>query len=310
MNRNKINRPSKKNGGIDAIKRRYGMLFALPWIFGVALFVLAPMISYFYYSLADLTMTPEGISANFAGLKYYKYVFMEKPYYTNIFVESLSSLFTSLPIVVALSMILAVILNQKFRGRMAARAVFFLPVIIASGAVMSVVASFNMNSEMMASAGAAGGKQAAEYMEVIDFNALLLRLNLPENVNQLIAGYLANTFNLIWSCGVQILLFVAGLQTIPNQLYEAGKVEGITAWEEFWRITVPMMGRIIMLVVFYTMVELFIEKGSMIESALGEIKLLEYSKSAAMLWPYFGAVGAVIGIVMFLYNRFCLRKWE
>lgn len=299
-----------KKGGIEAIKRRYGYLFVAPWILGIALFVLIPIITFFYYSFSDVAMTPEGLQTTFVGLKHYKYVFLEYPYYSNIFLSSLSSLVTSLPIVVALSMILALVLNQNFRGRTLARAVFFLPVIIASSAVMEILTNFNMNQGITATVSSGDTKQAAEFMEVIDFAALLDGLNLPGKLNDLVLGYLNDTFNLIWSCGVQILLFVAGLQTIPAQLYEAGKVEGISAWEEFWYITFPMMSRIVLLVIFYTMVELFTEKGELIDKVLTSISAMEYSQSAAMIWPYFGAVGLLIGLVMLIFYRICMRKWE
>lgn len=300
----------KKSGGIDTIKQRYGYLFVAPWVLGIVLFVVGPIFTFFYYSVSDLVVKPEGMQTTFVGLKYYHYVFFERPYYANMFISSLSSLVTSLPIIVALSMILAIVLNQKFRGRTLARAVFFLPVIIASGAVMEVLANFNMNQEITASVASAGTQQTAEYMKVINFTAILQGLNLPGQINNLLVSYLNNTFNLIWSCGVQILLFVAGLQTIPAQLYEAGKVEGITAWEQFWYITFPMMGRIVMLVIFYTMVDLFTEKGDLIASALGEMGVMQYSRSAAMLWPYFGAVGLLVGAIMLIFYQVCLKKWE
>lgn len=300
----------KRPGGIEALKRRYGYFFVAPWIFGIVMFVLIPLITCFGYSLSDVVMRPEGLQSTFVGLKHYRYLFVEDPYYTDQVVGSLTSLFTSVPIVVALSMILALILNQKFRGRLLARAVFFLPVIIASGAVMGILAGFDMQQDMMASSGAAGTEQAAEYMQVIDFSELLAGLDLPAQLNRLIQGYLNSTFNLIWSCGVQILLFVAGLQTIPAALYEAGRVEGISAWEEFWYITVPMMGRVLMLVIFYTMVELFITQGEVVSNAILQITNQSYSVSSAMLWPYFALVGLLIGAVLLIYNRLCLKKWE
>ena len=223
---------------------------------------------------------------------------------------SMTSLFTSIPLVVALSMILALILNQKFRGRLLARMVFFLPVIIASSAVMKILTGFSMQENMVSTGSGAVEQQAAQYMQVIDFAALLEQLNLPEQISSLIQTYLSNTFNLIWSCGIPILLFVAGLQTVPVQLYEVGKVEGITAWEEFWFITVPMMGRIILLVLFYTMVDLFISKSALVNNVIDEINKQNYSKGSAMIWPYFLLVGIVIGIVVVIYNHLCLKKWE
>jgi|LFRM01.2.fsa_nt_gb ABC-type sugar transport system permease subunit len=300
----------KRKGGIEAIKRRYGYYFVAPWIFGVIAFVLVPLITCFFYSLSDVLMRPEGLQSSYIGLKYYKRLFLEDPSYMNDMLSSMSSLFTSMPIVVSLSMILAIILNQRFRGRLLARAVFFLPVIIASGAVMGVLSSFGMVQEISASSGISSVERSAEFVRVIDFSDMLHRLNLPENVNNLIERYLYNTFNLIWSCGIQILLFVSGLQTIPAQLYEAGKVEGITPWEEFWYITVPMMGRVILLVMFYTMVDLFITKGVLVNKAIERILKQDYSLSSAMLWPYFAFVGLVIGMIIWIYYKLCLKKWE
>ena len=209
----------KRHGGIEAIKRRYGYYFVAHWVIGVILFVIIPLFTSFYYGFSSTVMTGDGLATTFVGLDNYRNLFLKDPYYINQIMESLSSLFTSLPIVVALSMTLALVLNQKFKGRTLARAVFFLPVIIGSSVVMSQLSGFSMQQDIMASSGVGGEQQVAEYMNVIDFNALLQRLNLPSSINSLLAGYLQDTFNLIWSCGIQILLFVAGLQTMPEQLY-------------------------------------------------------------------------------------------
>ena len=299
-----------KRGGIDAIKVRYAYLFLAPWILGIILFVVIPMFKSVLYSFSSVEMTADGLKSTFIGLDNYKKLFTEDPEYIDTLVRSLSELFTSMPLVVALSMVLALMLNQRFKGRTFARSVFFLPVIIGSGAVMAVLSGYGMNQQITASSGISEGQQVAEYMQIIDFSEILHRLNLPESIGSLLSGYLEDCVNLLWSCGIQILLFVAGLQTIPEQLYEAGKVEGISAWEEFWYITVPMMGRIIMLVLFYTMVELFIEKSAMIDWAVLRIRLQYYSISSAMLWPYFLLVGIVVGAVIFIYSKLCLKKWE
>jgi len=298
----------KKHRGIDAMKRIQGYYFVWPWLLGVALFVLFPMITCFYFSFSDVFLDAEGLNFTTVGFKYYYKLFIEDPYYIDLMLKSISVVFTSLPIIVALSLILAIILNQKFKGRMLARAVFFLPVIIAGSSVMNVLSGFGMQSDLANTAGNA--QQAAEYMKIIDFSELLFRLELPEEISALLSGWLEDTFNIIWNCGVQILLFVAGLQTIPEQLYEVGKVEGVTAWEEFWYVTVPMLGRIILLVVFYTMVELLSQDGALINEVIGKIDRQEYSVGSAMLWPYFLIVALVIGMIVFIYNKLFLKKWD
>lgn len=300
----------KKSRGIETLKKRYGYGFIAPWVFGVVVFVLVPLGTSLYYAFSNVSMGPNGIQTAFTGIKHFNYLLMESPDYLNDLLGSLSSVFTALPIIMALSLILGIVLNQKFKGRLLARAVFFLPVIIASGVVMYVLNGYNSGENLTSSLGMAGASSGS-YVNAIDFSDVLWRLNLPEDINNLLSDYLQNTFNLIWSCGVQTLLFIAGLQTIPQQLYEVGRVEGATAWETFWYITVPMLGRVILLVLFYTMVELFVEKSTLVDSALNSMRQGQiYDRSSAMLWLYFAAVGIVMGMIMLLYHHFCLKRWE
>ena len=298
----------RRNNGIEHIKRRYGYMFVAPWIFGIIVFVIVPLFKSFSYGLSDTNMTANDLEVSFTGLSNYRKLFFESADYTNMLTKSFTSLFTSLPIIVALSMILALILNQNFKGRTLARAVFFLPVIIGSSVVMTQLSGFSMQQGIMETSGITAND--ASYMNVINFSELLSRLNLPDSINKLFEGWLYNTFNLIWSCGIQILLFVAGLQTIPEQLYEVGRVEGISKWEEFWLITVPMMARVILLVIFYTLVELFVEKSTLVNKAIELLLGQNYSTSSAMLWPYFLIVGFTLAIIIFIYQRLFLRRWE
>lgn len=299
----------RHRGGIEAIKRKYGYLFVAPWLFGIAVFVLKPLFSSVYYAFTNVRLVEGGISTEFAGLKQIKYLLFEDADFIDNSLLSLKELLLSLPIIISVSMILAIVLNQNFKGRMLARSVFFLPVIISAGPVMTVLAEFTMQDGLSASFGGDGGNMTA-YMQVINFEEILQRLNLPNSINQLMSGYLSDTFNLIWSCGIQILLFVAGLQTIPAALYEVSKVEGASVWEEFWYITIPMMGRTILLVFFYTMVDLFVENSKIVNSAITLIRKQVYDRASAMLWMYFIFVGIVMGLVMLIYNKLCLKRWE
>lgn len=299
----------KRLKGIESIKRRYGYYFVAPWLFGLAIFVIKPLAMSFYYSFTNVRMVGNGFATEFAGLKWVKYLLKEDAEFINSALSSLVDILTSLPIILSLSMILAIVLNQKFKGRMIARSIFFLPVIIASGPVMSVLAEFTMAEGLSSSFGGVDSPTAT-YMQVIDFQDILYRLDLPAKLNDFVSGYLSDIFNLIWSCGIQILLFVSGLQTIPAQLYEVSKVEGASVWEEFWYITVPMLGRTILLVSFYTMVELFVEKSSLVSQAIELTRKQVYDKSSAMLWMYFIMVGAVMSLLMALYSKLCLKRWE
>ena len=137
-------------------------------------------------------------------------------------------------------------------------------------------------------------------------------MQLPQQVTALFSKYLSNVFDLIWSCGIQLVLFLSGLQSIPTQLYEVSKIEGATKWEEFWYLTVPMLKDVILLVMVYTMIELFTAiDNPVIAQAYSIMKNDQiYDSSSAMLWGYFLVVGAVMGLVLLIYNRCCLRRWE
>lgn len=298
-----------KNKGVEAMRRRNGMLFVAPWVFGVIVFFLVPLGTSLMYSLSVTSFSADGISCTFAGFKHYKNMLFENPSYLNLLLASISGIFTSLPIILALSLIIAILLNQKFRGRIFMRAIFFFPVIMASGPVISCMAGADSGG-FVTSVNETGTATAA-YMNAIDFNDILFKLNLPGQMNTLLTDYLSNTFNLIWSCGIQIILFISGLQMIPEQLYEVGRVEGATAWERFWFITVPSLGQVILLVVIYTMIELFVSEGAIVENAINDMMKKNYfDYTSAELWLYFAVVMVIIGIVIALYNRFALKRWS
>ena len=226
----------QRKTGIERLKARYGCQFVAHWVVGLVLFFVIPVVNSLRYSFSEMSVTSEGIHMAFAGIVHYKDMLMSNGLYINNLVAALADMFTSLPIIMALSLILAVVLNQRFRGRLAARAIFFLPVIIASGVVINILKSGYIHAPLF---NVTSGAEY-EYGGLIDFNEILSNLQLPEQVTALFSKYLSNVFDLIWSCGIQLVLFLSGLQSIPAQLYEVSKIEGATKWEEFWYLTVPM----------------------------------------------------------------------
>ena len=192
---------------------------------------------------------------------------------------------------------------------MIARAVFFLPVIIASGVVMDLLMSNGSNNNGTALSTAMGQDRS---ISSIDFSEILVDLGLPLNITNLLKNYITRIFNLTWSCGIQILLFLAGLQSIPEQLYEVSKIEGASSWEEFWFVTFPMLGNVTFLVLIYTFVDLFtVLDNPVIKQAYNLIQSNSvYDESSAMLWAYFLCAGTVAGLVLLLYNRLLMKKWQ
>lgn len=298
----------KKPRGIEKVRSAYGYRFITPWLIGQLLFVLVPIVSSISYSFSTVNINSGHVQAVFNGVENYREMLVNNPLYVDNLRDALGSMFTSLPIIVSLSMVMALILNQKFRGRFVFRAIFFLPVIIASGVVMYVLNDDALGVPLFTMSSGA----QYEYGGLIDFNSILEDLELPTQISKLFSDYLGNVFGLIWSCGVQIILFLSGLQGIPEQLYEVSKIEGATKWEEFWYLTVPMLKDVILLVLVYTMITLLTAVDNPVMAQAYSImqESQVYDVSSAMLWGYFVIVGAVMGIVLLLYNQFCLKKWR
>lgn len=295
----------KKIGGLTHNKEKYGLMFISPWIIGLLLFFLLPVGQSLYYSACDVKLTKNGLQTAFVGLKNYDYIINANPLYLGQMIESLRTIGYSLPVIVIVSLIIALILNQKFKGRIFFRALYFLPVIIASGVVVELL--FSVNSEDLMAAGVSN----AVSNNSIDFGDIILKLGISGKVGDYLTVVFSSIFELVWSSGIQIILFISGMQSIPDSLYEAARVEGCTKWEEFWFITLPMLSRIMMLVLVFTIVELLTTKTNGVMSlALNAINNLEYGVGAAMAWLYFILIGVVLATVLYVLDRVWIRRWR
>ena len=296
----------KKYRSIEQLKSRYGYGFTAIWVIGFILFFGFPVIQSVFYAFSDVAISAsEGVTTKFVGFQNFKYILNSHPDYTNWLKLDMSSILYSLPIILLVSLVLALLLNQKFRGRVIFRAVYFIPVIIASGAVLKLM--FQTTSEELTSAGVS----TAITGSMFSIEDIVGWLNIPDKIAQILKSIINNIFDLLWSCGIQTVLFIAGLQSIPATLYEASKVEGATKWEEFWFITFPSLGSVTLLVSVYTMVDVFTNtRNNVIDKAYTMINSGNYDETSAMLWVYFAVVGIIMGLVLFLYNRFLLKRWQ
>ncbi|MEE1314147.1 MAG: sugar ABC transporter permease [Faecalimonas sp.] len=294
----------KKTGkGLLAKRNRAGYTFVIHWVIGLILFFVYPLVSSIWYAFNEVTIKPGSIVTEFKGLHWFKEILNKDPYYVDNVAGSLGSIFYSLPVIIALSLILAVMLNQKFKGRTVFRTIFFLPIIMAGSVVMNQLQGEFVTLPLFSSGESGSG--------IIDYTSILNSLNMPDFLGEILIFLLSNTISLVWSCGVQTILFLAGLQSIPDSFYEVSKIEGANRWEEFWRITVPSLRHIISLVLVYTMIELFTDmKNKVVSNAYALMVGQSFGKSSAMLWFYFAIVLAVIGTIYVLYNRYLVRKWE
>ena len=296
---------NRKVQGIDRLKARYGYMFVFPWIIGFIFFFAAPLIQSLSYSFANVILQDGGFDISFLGLENYKVILMEDPNYLTYLQGSVSSFLYSLPVILVLSLVMALILNQKFRGRLFFRSLFFLPVIIASGFVMELLSVTTFGG------GASSGISDSITGNMFQASDLINALGLPAQIGDYLGDLINRIFDLIWSSGIQTILFISGLQSVPDSLYEVSKVEGATKWEEFWFVTFPSLSHVTLLVAVFTMIELFTAKTSpVIQSSYALMKAGNYDETSAMLWFYFLIIGAIMGLLVWLYRRYLARRWE
>lgn len=296
---------TKKNRGIVELKSRYGYLFTMHWIIGIVIFFAMPLVQSVIFAFSEMEVVSGGFEINFIGFENFRRILLEDPSYESWLKSSATSYLYSLPLIILLSMSLALILNQKFRGRLFFRALYFLPVIISTGAVMNLI--FKTSGSDMAGMGVSDAYSA----NMISVDDIIKLLDIQGEIATYITATISKLFDLVWSCGIQIVLFLAGLQSVPQSFFEASRVEGATKWEEFWFITFPMLSRVTLLVTIFTMVELITsERTTIIRNVYSMMRTGNYDETSAMMWFYFLICGGVMGIVVFLYNRFLIKRWE
>lgn len=298
---------NRNRKGFERKKSFYGFAFISTWLIGITAFFIIPLIKSIWYAFSDVTFGDTGgIVTKFIGLYNFDYIFRSDPDFLTNLGETISNFAITFPIVIILSLIFALVLNQNFHGRILARAIFFLPVIIATGVVMKNLTTSVSGQPSLDTIGTAGSYAVTS----LNFDDILSDFNLPQAVIDLISNYINTVFNIVWKTGIQVILFLSGLQTISDQLYEVSKIEGATKWEEFWFITVPMLKNILLLVMLYTMVDLLVTvDNKVISQAFILVNSASYGLSSAMLWSFLIIVLFILGIVLFVYKKFCMNRW-
>lgn len=269
-------------------QHRAGYIFVFPWIIGFLIFFLQPLLESFWYTLNDVVMGTGGLETTFVGLSNFRYLILEdSSFLTNLWTVTLDMV-QQVCICSILSLFVAVILVQNFRGRTVYRAIFFLPIIMTSGVVYSMVGS------VVGSSGINGTGNAYMYTSV-SMVTLMLQGGISPSVINIITGIIDSIFSMITNCGVPILLYISGLQKIPVSAYEAARIEGANSWDIFWKITIPKMAPIIFLNIVYIIVDSCTSYGSnsggnVMMAAIQRMgfgKTMKFGMSAAMAWMYF-----------------------
>ena len=290
-------------------KQLYGYGFIALWAIGTLYFFIYPLIVSLVYAFHDTKVGKGGMELSNLGFHNFVNAFRQDQDYSKALVDTLSNTALKTPLILVFSIFIAVILNQKFRGRTFARAVFFLPVIIATGPVIDII-----NGNMSTSGTAGGAEQFSTMFEANLVDQLLNFLgiyNISDKLTEIINSLTSDIFNLVWNSGIQILLFLSALQGIPYSAKEAAQMEGATAWEYFWKITIPYISPQILTCLVYTIVDSFVDPGNQVMGiVLNKASAWEHGYSAAMAWAYFAIIAVVLAIVVAIINKFIYYEVE
>lgn len=294
-------------------KGLYGYGFIALWFIGTLWLFIMPVLTSLWYSLCntklldkagafEVGMTSAGIYTEWNGFYNFTKAFTIDTTFLPKLGTALGEILPNTIVIMIFSLFIAVILNQKFRGRTLARAIFFLPVLIATGPVISVI-----NGDMTSQ----GVSDAAQFSTlfktdlVTELMEFLGIYNLNQTFTDIIKDITSGVLNLVWNSGIQILIFLSALQTIPPSAKEAASIEGATAWEFFWKITFPYISPMILSNLVYTVIDAFVSTDNVVmEYVLAQSRNWEYGYSAALAWIYFAIVGACLGIICVIINRF------
>lgn len=271
---------------------RMGVIFVLPFIIGLFVLFIPAVFNLFRFSMSDIQVLAggQGYNLDFTGLSYYQKALMEDPKFNRMLVELLGRVLVQTPIILIFSLLIASILNQQFKGRTAARMIFFIPVIVSTGVIAYVQ---NNWVSIMTVSDLGNALTDAESSGVY---ALLERIDVGKSLIQVIVEAANGLNKIIRSSGMQIYILLASLQEVPASIYEAAKVEGCSAWECFWKITIPSVVPQIIICGVYTLISIFTATDTEIYEYIVTQEFVnnQISFAAAMNVLYLLAVGVCL----------------
>lgn len=297
-----MKRQKNKLAGLQKRKAISGYLFIMPFIIGFLVFMVQPLIQSLYMSFCDVQLGAGTFNPVWRGLFNYNYAFRVDADYTRNLTEELARMAIYSVAIMVFSFFVALVLNQKFKGRALVRSVFFLPVILASGVMLKL----DSDNALMAAVAQTVELNAQGTTGITDAIQEILRTSgVGVRAFEKLFEVIDNIYNVAISSGIQIIIFLSGLQTISNSMYEAADIEGCTKWESLWKITFPMVSSLFLVNWIYTVVDFCMRSDNkIIEKITDLINVnLNYGLASAMSWAYFVLVMLIVGISSLIISK-------
>ena len=306
----------RKIVSLDKRKARRGYLFVLPFIIGFLLIYAPIVFDSLRYSFSAVSMTSKGMTIKTVGFLNYRNAIFVDPGFVQTLKSGIIELFIDIPVIVIFSLFMAVLLNQKMFGRAVFRAIFFVPVILCTGLIDEINntnASFNSclsNTTSSIDTGS-GTDSVSQIVSKADISWMFASMKVGTEITSVVVGWMNKIYEIVNRSGVQMLIFLAGLQSISPAIYESCDIDGASAWEAFWKVTIPMVSPMILVNAIYTIIDALtsstnsvmvyidgIYKGNGVTGSGGR------EMSSAMSWMYFLMVMVIIALVSLILSIF------
>ncbi len=293
----------KKNklAGLQKRKAIAGYLFISPFLIGFLVFMVKPFFQSAYMSFNTVELGSANFTQTWVGINNYKQAFLVDPEFNRLLVEEISRMVIYSLAIIVFSFFVSLILNQTFKGRALVRAVFFLPVILSSGVILGL----ETDNQLMAT--------LAQQIEVTTtgvsitdgLETILTTAGVGTRALETLFEIIDNIYDVAIASGIQIIIFLSGLQTISSSMYEAADIEGCTKWESLWKITFPMISSLFLVNWIYTVIDFCMRSDNEVIKKIQTVMIdqLNYGTASAMSWVYFLIILAFVGITSGLISR-------
>ncbi len=297
----------RKIASLDRRKARAGWFFVLPFLIGFALIYLPMVWQSLQISFSQIVFGKEGAySIVPVGFQNYSDAIQVDPEFTQVLLKGLGSLAIDIPAILIFSLFMAIMLNTKMVGRAVFRSIFFIPVVLSTGIMESISALDVLTDYMESGEGIddGSGKSQDALVSADDLALLFSNMKVGTDLVKIVTDMVNNIFDIVNRSGVQMLIFLAALQSISPAIYESCKIDGATAWETFWKITLPMISPMILVNGIYTIIDSFTTESNPVMVYVQKVYSEEQEMSTAMAWIYFVIVGLIVALIAAVMSGF------
>jgi len=298
----------RKIVSLEKKKARSGWFFIAPFLIGFILIYVPIVANSLQLTFSKTKTIPNGgQQIIWVGLENYETALFKDVSFVQTLGSGLQQLIIDIPAIVIFSLFIAVMLNQKMVGRAAFRAIFFVPVILATGLISEIDATNTLSDYMSNNEGIDTGsnaQSATDIISAVDITRLFESMKIGTGMVSVVTQLVNDVYNIINRSGVQMLIFLAGLQSISPAIYESCSIDGATAWETFWKITFPMISPMILVNTIYTVIDSFTSADNTVMTYITNYYSTSMVVSSAMAWVYFLIVIVIVALVSAILSAY------